>query len=400
MNISTKTFNPLTSKHLFLTCIFIIFIIPYSILYNNVGLSANYTFIFFPIIIILLTGSIKIPDNNIIIITLLFSIIFFISLLYQVDFYKYFHRRVISFILFMTAFSYLFIHITDDMVKAFKTAVVLFSCAFSLIKLGDYYILGGHDLGFRAKYKLGSQRFGFLYILAFWIVTLYQPKFKLDKILKGISFTIIILGLINTFSRSSVLALLGCAIIFFCLNFSLTSKIPKFYSIIKYLFFIILFTLCFVLIFPNHVDFYSERIINFFLKGTFYYSVTEHDPGSSLGYRLMVFKEIFNFVLHNPFTGSGFLGCWILYDNLTCSAHSQYVDVLLRTGLVDFLFYIYLLFRILQYLRSTNRDLFYGFVSILIISLVHETFKLSHGAFILSFLIGMSYNKKSINIKS
>ena len=113
-----------------------------------------------------------------------------------------------------------------------------------------------------------------------------------------------------------------------------------------------------------------------------------------MGYRIIIFKEIANFVADNPFTGSGFLGCWIMFDNLSCSAHSQYTDILFRTGLFGFSIYIYILFRIGKYLRATNRDLFYGFIAILIYGFFQETFKLSNGAFILSFLAGMTYDKK------
>jgi hypothetical protein len=45
-------------------------------------------------------------------------------------------------------------------------------------------------------------------------------------------------------------------------------------------------------------------------------------------------------------------------------------------------------------LRSSNKDLFYGFLGVLLIGMVHETFKLSQGAFILSFFLAMTYDKK------
>ena len=106
----------------------------------------------------------------------------------------------------------------------------------------------------------------------------------------------------------------------------------------------------------------------------------------------------------NPFTGSGFLGCWVLNISLNpliytsnCSAHSQYADVFFRTGFLGFCVYIYILYRVLKYLKNSNRDLFFGFIAILIYSFVHETFKLSHGAFILTFFIGMTFNKNFNN---
>ena len=54
------------------------------------------------------------------------------------------------------------------------------------------------------------------------------------------------------------------------------------------------------------------------------------NPASSEGIRFYLAKEIGKFVLFNPFTGSGFLGSWILFNDLAGSAHNQYLDVLLR----------------------------------------------------------------------
>ena len=391
-NISQPSYT-LTFKKLFLISIFIIFTVPYSIYVGSGRVSANYSFIFFPILIILLTGSIKKPNNNILLIMLFFGFIFFISLLYQFQFDKYIYRRLASFIIFMTVFSYLFISITDDMVQAFKVAIVAFSVGYSLIKIGDYFLLGGVDLGFGAKGLLGSQRFGFIFILAFWILALYRPSRMSIKILKPVCIFIVILGLMNTFSRSSILALVGSLMIFFYTKIHLKIKLPTFNFILKYLFIFILASFLIWKIFPLQIEFYIERIFYFLLEGGLYNEIIKSDPRDSMGYRIIIFKEIANFVADNPFTGSGFLGCWIMFDNLSCSAHSQYTDILFRTGLFGFSIYIYILFRIGKYLRATNRDLFYGFIAILIYGFFQETFKLSNGAFILSFLAGMTYDK-------
>jgi O-antigen ligase len=115
---------------------------------------------------------------------------------------------------------------------------------------------------------------------------------------------------------------------------------------------------------------------------------------SSEGFRIYMFLEIFKYALLNPFTGSGFLGCWIMVASGDCSAHSQYGDVLFRTGFVGFFIYLYILFQIFRYLKKYHRDLFFGFIGALIFGVFNETFKLSHGAFILTFLIGLMFSKK------
>lgn len=393
MNDLSQSFFSFTLKQLLLTSFFIIFTIPLVITYGG-RVSANYAFVFLPILIILFTGKIKVPNNNIILIILFFCITLICSLLYQIDFYKYTERRFISFMLFMTLFTYLFINITDDMVIAFKIAMIVFSVGYSLLKITDYFLLGGLDLGFNAKDAIGSQRFGFIFVLAFWILALYQSKIWYVKILKLVCILIIFFGLMNTFSRTPILALIGSLIIYYFVRFNWKLKLPSLKSLSKYIFLFLFIIFITLNLFSIQYEFYVERVFNFFLDGSFIKEITKVDAKDSLGYRIIIFLDIFNYVAHNPFTGSGFLGCWVIYENLNCSAHSQYSDIFFRTGIFGFFIYLYLLFRIAKYLKSTHTDLFYGFIAILIYGLVHETFKLSHGAFILSFLLGMTYNKK------
>ena len=398
-NLSESPLFSIT-KQLFLVSIFVVFSIPFSLGYGG-GSSANYSYIFFPILVILLNGKVKIPNRNIIMIILIFFIIFFIASLYQYDFYKYMYRRELSFIIFMSIFSYLFINITEEMVKAFKVAIVVFSCAFSLLKIGDYYLLnpeyGGDHPDFSAKTVIGSQRHGFMYVFAFWILFFYESKLKSMKILKLACILIIILGLLNTFSRTAILTLLISAVIFFYTTLSFKIRYLDLNSFLRFLKYCFIFIVCCFFIIkylPEHFNFYLDRIYYYFLEGGFHKEIIASDSRDSLGFRMNYLKKILNFVNHNPFTGSGFLGCWVMYESLSCSAHNQYADVLFRTGYLGIFIYFYLLCRIFYYLKITNRDLFFGFIALLIYSIFHETFKLSHGAFLLTFLIGMSHNKK------
>lgn len=401
MQKTKDLFYSIKLKDVLLISVFIIFIIPFSLNFGG-GSSANYLFVLFPLFIILFTQRIKIPSKNIFIIMMFFTIVFFVSILYQIDFLGFWDRRILSFIIFMSIFSFVFINITEEMVKSFKLGVVFFSCVFCLIKISDYFILspeyGGTDLGFAAKGVIGSQRFGFLYIVAFWILFFWETQTKFTKILKALSMLIIILGILNTFSRSVIMALSFSLIVYIFTKIKFKFKISKNsipQNFITFSVFIIIMTIISIF-FPFHVSFYGERILDFFLEGNFYEEITNPELEDSLGFRIIIFNKILDFVLHNPFTGSGFLGCWVMFESLSCSAHNQYADVFFRTGFLGICIYIFLLFRIFKYLSCTNRDLFFGFIAILIYGLVHETFKLSHGAFVLSFLLGMTYNKNHI----
>ena len=63
--------------------------------------------------------------------------------------------------------------------------------------------------------------------------------------------------------------------------------------------------------------------------------------------------------------------------------------MLFRTGFFGLTVYLFFLFKLGKYLYKTDLSLFMGFVGVLIFGLFHETFKLSQGAFLLAFLVGM-----------
>ena len=152
------------------------------------------------------------------------------------------------------------------MVLAFKVAIVTFSCVFSLIKIGDYFLVGGQDAYFTNKTMVGSQRLD-LYFYWFLDSGMFQTKNRFIKILKIIFALIILLGLLNTFSRSSIIALFGTSVIFFCMKINYRSgffRFSNFKTFLKYLFIGIIFILLVWKIFHVHFEFYLIRILIFF----------------------------------------------------------------------------------------------------------------------------------------
>lgn len=389
----------LSSSFLFYTSLFILFLLPLSLSLSFGGVSANYSFVIFPLIYIFYKNNIIVPSQNLLLILSLFFLILLISTLYQFDYLKYLDRRILSFTLFITIFIFLFININNEMVRAFKLSIVLISIYFIILNIVQYFNYGGIELKFEAKALLGSQRYGFIYLLALWITFFYDPPNKLINLIKKISFILIIIGIFLTFSRSSFVSFLLSFLIFFLYSIQLKQIIlKKFYiNIFKVLISFILIFFVINTYFPITIDFYLSRLINFGYSGVLQNEIILQDPTSSLGFRSFITEKIINFVISNPFTGSGFLGCWIMFENKVCSAHSQYLDVLFRVGIFGFIIYIYLLLFVLKFLKNNHRDLFFGFISVLIYGFFHETFKLSHGGFILSFLIGLAFNKKINN---
>ncbi len=386
-------------SNFFYIIIFSIFLIPYSI---STGLSANYSFIFLPLLIILFSGKIKIPSKNTIIFILFFSFILLIGIIYQYELFIYLDRRLISFLIFMTMFSYVVIDIGKDKIDSFKIAVVLIVLYFAILKIGNFFIYTEAEKG-NLKFYVGSSRYGFVYLLAFWIVYFYKPRSKLVSILKTFVILLILGGIFITYSRTTILSFLFSFGLFY---FSVLFKNDKkyFYK----LFFLFLTPLILIIllillekIFTNTYMYFTETLFAYFsIDGLSDFFERLSNSKTSIGYRVLLLGKIIDFVSLNPFTGSGFLGCWIMFDDLKCSAHNQYADVLFRTGFVGFYIYLYILYKIFIYLRHNHQDLFYGFVSILLYGFFHETFKMSQGAFILSFMIGMmATSKRNLNLQ-
>jgi O-antigen ligase len=137
-------------------------------------------------------------------------------------------------------------------------------------------------------------------------------------------------------------------------------------------------------IFQLPFDFFIDRILDRYFRGNIVIT-----PETSEGIRFKIWKAILDHTLINPFTGSTYLGTWILEGLQAGSAHNQYMDLLFRVGIIGFFLYIYLIFKTALFLYNGDKGLFWGTLGILIYGLFHETFKEPNGAFILSFLVGM-----------
>ncbi|MDA9148585.1 O-antigen ligase family protein [Alphaproteobacteria bacterium] len=259
----------------------------------------------------------------------------------------------------------------------------------------DFYLTGSDTFGREAKGLFGSQRYGFMYLMAFWIVYFYfESKTSLNFYIKYIILFLLVSGIFITFSRSSVLSLLVSLILFIFHEILFGKKKIK-----NIAYFSVLTLTIYLLIY-----FKANYLIQFFDQ-TFFSIIFNQgvdgfdfsNPEGSEGYRLYMFQKIISYVSINPFTGSGYLGVWILFSELAGSAHNQYLDVLFRTGILGFIIYMCLITKVVTYLYNVDKGLFFGFLAVLVYGLFHETFKLSQGGFLLSFLLAVAFQKKSVD---
>lgn len=387
----SATLKNMPFRKVFLVTLFFIFLFPYSINIGGNGISANYLFVLFPTIIALTTGKLQLPDHNLRQVIILYLLVFVTAASYQFSYIEFTDRRFFSFIIFMFMFSYMFIKIDSCMIQSFKIAIVAIALYFSIQKAFIFLTLNTNELGYAVKNTVESQRFGFVYVLAIWLLYKYIPPQKTFLALKFAGLIILGGGLLLTFSRSGIVAIIGSFGLYSAYEIWRWLKQPKIRALFTGVYLILIISLIILLLnayFPLTFKFYGERLFSL-TKESGAATFDLDNPEASEGFRVFMLKKIMEFVAHNPFTGSGYLGVWILFDSHSGSAHNQFTDVLFRTGIIGFCVYLFLFYKLLRFLLLKEPGLFWGVIGILIYGLFHETFSESQGGFIQAFLLGM-----------
>lgn len=397
-----------------LTVLFAFFLTPFSIDVRNDRVSVNYLFIFFPIIALILGQRIQLPSKLIQTLMGIYITIFIICTIYQYEYLQFWDRRFISFVLFMSMFTFFFIKIDEEMSKAFKCAIILVSLIYSSYSVYQYFLYGGSKVGYGVIHPLvQSQRYGFILLFGFWLVFFEKTKTSLGFIIKVLALSVIFNGLGLTFSRSSVAGLLvsaGCC-------FLILIYLNKLYIIKNILQRNIIFIIlcCAIVIMtvsisyyliPDYFQYFSQRLLKISLtplREYIFFADSYYAPydtnvyfykDTSEGYRIFMIGEIFKYLTKNPFFGSGYLGVWVMFDDLAGASHNQLLDVMFRTGIIGFFGFLYLFYRIIKYnFCLQNWAVLVSLTGILVIGLFHETFKLSQGAFIFAFLTAQAFKK-------
>jgi O-antigen ligase len=413
--------------------LFFICLLPFSLSISGSGVSANYFYLFFPFIFILPGLKKRLIFRRDIALIFCFYLLTYLFHL-PFDFVNSelgIFLRFGSFLIFIVPLTLAFIEFDSRDIYCFKMAI-LFICLFlsahklllfATLSLGyDWYYIYRSSDGFIThtpnsyfrdislitpnEYKrlLGSQRYGFLLIFGFFIALL-EPKllFRTKVLLQRFFLSIfILLACFLTFSRATMVSLVFVGIYFLWnqiyIYFDSTLRINSLTRfkkrLIAFLVFGLLIALLLTFLYINSdstvLNYYKSRFIEPFMFDT---DESLLKRNSSEGYRIYLFALVIDYVLSNPLFGSGYKGLASLYGqfNGIASVHNQYLDVLLRVGIVGAIFWFFLLFRIFQFCKN-DRSLFYGFIGIIIFGLFHETFRLSYGSFIFGMLLSFSYS--------
>jgi hypothetical protein len=396
-----------------LVLLFAFFLVPVSFSVRGDNVSGNYAFILFPLIVLLFGQKLQLPSKTTLALISIYITVFIICFAYQDEYLKFWDRRLISFVLFMSWFTLCFVKIDEEMYKAFKYAIILASFIYSMNSIFLYFIHGGSALTYNEIYPIvQSQRYGFILLFGFWLIILEKTKTLSGFAIKLLIIFTIFNGLGFTFSRSSVAGLLVSTallslLLFLKLLICQLKQLPQ-KNITWVIFSVLVGALVITLSYqfmPAYFQYFSQRFfgisitpiraIDFFPYARFpFYDTTFYLPrNTSEGYRLYMIAEVSKFLSHHPIFGSGYLGVWIMFIDLAGSAHNQLLDVLFRTGVVGFACFLYVVYQIIKFnLYHRHWAVLLSLAGIFTIGMFHETFKLSHGAFVFAFLIAQAFN--------
>ena len=276
--------------------LFCIFVTSHSIALDGQGVSANYLFLFFPLIALIIKREIAWPPISVLLFMVMLSLIFLIGAITQVEFSNLILRRSLSFIAFMTVFTFMFVKLDSDMIRCFKLAIVFFSLFECTSTIAEFISIDGNNIGTYGKGIVGSQRVAFIYIIGFWLAIMFKPSNYAFQIVKFIVAFILLSGLFLTFSRSTMVGLAGSMVVYsiyllitsFKDSQSTISAVLKILS--KTLYLIMLFTLV-LIFFTATVTHYKKTIYNYIFKPNI---SSEFVEDLNVDSSLKIFKEDIN----------------------------------------------------------------------------------------------------------
>ena len=368
------------------------------------GISVNYSFVFVALILMLINRKLEMPVKPVFLAMIAYVAIF----IYSSDFtivgpeHSWLIRQVLSFGAFMTAFSFCFTKIEEKVVEAFVLSMILAGIGYTLSSLMNMFLMGDiyhvtyknilfEPTFFFVKNIMGNSRVGFLIVSAFFLALYKATQKEIPGYLAGALLAILFIGVMTTFSRSTVVSFAFTFLAFLVLIMAGRIKV-KFDAEMRSCF-ICFFLICatFLIIHPMVFMFYVDRLFVLGIESAVSFGAqSSMNPISSEGFRLDIWSTIIEHSNEKPIAGSGFVGVWSLFDSGVGSSHSDFLDVLFRTGYVGFVFYLALLSLMMNVFFKTDIRFFATLIAFLVFGFFHEAFKEAHGRFALAFMLGLT----------
>ncbi len=372
---------------------------PVSVMIAGDGVSANYLFM---LLLLAPLGFRKNRAASLYVFVMAFS--YLIGLFIFSSFDEYFMlRQSISFGLALVGALLLFVrlrvHLEEFLVSAVIVSVLYSTFAIYMVatkdfSLNDVYLIKG---GLREYVTDWPQRYVVVLIFAFFVA--------LERVSRGLIWLcaslIILTCIFLTFTRSAWLGVFGGLIAYVISVISSSRYGGRKLSIRSMAYvsvgagisvFLLVYVLnndlvrtAFMRIIDNLLILYDKSPSGFIVE-------------SSEGTRLYIWSAILNVLGSNPLTGTGFAGIH-LFNAYSGSAHSQYMDILLRTGILGLLFYLYFWKKLLMFFVKLDPGIFAGLVAVFVFGFFHETTKLSYGALLFYVLLNKVYEADSLKRK-
>lgn len=213
-----------------------------------------------------------------------------------------------------------------------------------------------------------------------------------------LGLVIILLTIFLTFTRSAYLSLgIGLSAYFFICFFQMRGVISvnRFLNLgLTFLFTCLLILILFQNEYITNALFSVssrtfEALINF---------ITNSNPNIGSDFeRTQIMQAALKTATNNLLTGTGFGGMY-LYVDFSNSTHNQYLDTLLKIGLIGLLFMIYVFIKLLNFFAFRDSGVFAGIICLIIYGLFNSIYQQPYLMCLLFSLL--SYvDMKTINIK-
>lgn len=373
--------------------LYMLFLAPITISLSQDGASANYLFL----LLLLKSKSIKINKD-----ALNYIIFLTISLFVGIIIYSRFDslfmfRQVLSYFIMLSGALLLFVNLKgriQELLIAIVFSALLYSifAIYMIISKGflttDIFFIKG---GLQEYVTDWPQRYVIVLMFAFfisigrWSLSIFWP----------IASIIIATCIFFTFTRAAWISVfIGLLAYFIFLNKKVQYKEIGHRKVRHFNLLVALSILAITIFFILKNDFVQTAFQTFYnnLELIIKMNPNDFESGSSEGERFVLWKIVLNLLITNPISGTGFAGIY-LFTNENGSTHNQYIDVLLRTGIIGLIFYLWFWIKIIRYYRKYDISIAAGLMSILFMGLFHETTKLSYGAFIFFMLLNKSYER-------
>ena len=365
--------------------------------------SVNYLFVLLPAWCLLSGKKFRLPPKGLLVALGWYVLIFVAGVVFDLTSGQGFNMRAaISFVIFLSMFALVFFDISERDLLLFKTALIALALVYSLFAVVGFFTAGGNSVGFAQKDIVGSQRYGFVYLTAFCIAISKKADLGLSVPVKFMIVTILLAGMLLTFSRSTVVTFVATGTVYaFFTVFERRRSLLGGLADIGRRFAVVLSSLAVLfIVMPLPFNFYTQQILvryvpvardmimQHMLKAPEIVDDVFNSAGSE-GTRWRLWSLILDHVNRNPILGSRYKGMWSIEGAPSGSAHNQLLDVLLRTGWPGLAIYVLILVRLLLCLYRVDRGLFWALMATLVFGLFHETFKESQGAFILAFFLAI-----------